>query len=224
MTDRYYLTDGSHVLLAGATGSGAEYGGKSVTANWWYCGSVESGWHDLGVYFDPKGLSFVRRRADASVSSLKGFAEAFRAGKRRIQYRPAYETLETEHVRLREFLRQLPGTKLVVHDEAHEYDDVLGWWLSQAGNLGNSETETTGSIRSLCVTQRPWNLPEELRANMPVKVWVGPLGNEGRRFLQSEQMETAAVEIGANTGQYRWSVTDAGEYVHTNPPVPEKYA
>lgn len=67
----------------------------------------------------------------------------------------------------------------MVHDERHEYHKVAGWYFSQGGNPDKSETETTDSIRSLGLTQLAWNLPEELRANMPVKIWVGHLGNEG---------------------------------------------
>jgi len=219
-----YLTDGSHVLIAGATGSGEQYGGKSVLANWWYNQSVRKGHHDLGVFVDPKGLSFVRKRADSTVSTLEGFAKAFDAGARVIQFCPDYRSLEHDHTRLTAMLRQVSGSKIVVHDEAHEYGDSLSWYLSQAGNLDNSRSETTGSIRSLCVTQRPWNLGENLRANLPLKVWVGPMGSEGRRFFESEQMRQAAEQVEANTGQYRWSVTDAGDFVETNEPVPKKWA
>jgi len=235
-----YLTDGSHVLIAGATGSGEQYGGKSVLANWWYNQSVRQGHHDLGVYFDPKGLSFVRKRADATVSCIKGkgnekgIADYLKddveqhgrnyVDNRVIQYVPDYNSIEHEHERLTAFLRQLTGGKIVVHDEAHEYADSLGWYLSQAGNLDNSESETTDSIRSLAVTQRAWNLPDSHRANLPLKIWVGPMGSEGRRFFQSEQMKRAGELVQEHTGQYRWSVTDAGDYVETNGPVPEKYA
>jgi hypothetical protein len=31
--NRYYLTDGGHVLIAGATGAKRRYGGKMTTAN-----------------------------------------------------------------------------------------------------------------------------------------------------------------------------------------------
>jgi len=220
-----YITDGAHVLIAGATGSGDAYGGKSVLANWWYERLTAQGWYSVGVYFDPKGLQFVSRQADSTVSTLQGFASAYRSGARIIQYRPTHGDEAAEHADLVELLRQLPGKKIVVHDEAQDYKtaDSLAWCLSRAGNLDNADTPTD-SIRSLVVTQRPWNLSEELRANMPLKVWVGPFGQEARNYFQSENMRDAADAVRDATAPYRWSVTDAGDYVETNAPVPEEYA
>jgi len=57
-----------------------------------------------------------------------------------------------------------------------------------------------------------------------MKVWVGPMGNEARKFFKSEQMKRAAEKVEQHTGQYRWSVTDGGDYVTTHDPVPEEYA
>lgn len=223
--DHYYLSDGAHVLISGATGAGDQYGGKSVLANWWFQESVSKGWHDLGVFFDPKGLGFVESDDVRRVRTLKGLAESYQAGYRLFDYYPRGSDLEEEHGRLIEMLRQLDGRKILVHDEAQSYGDAgsLKWCLSQGGNMSNS-SEPTGNIRSLTVTQRPWNLSEVLRANMPLKIWVGPFGNEARKFFNSEQMKRAAEKVQANTGQYRWSVTDGGDYVTTHAPVPEEYA
>lgn len=215
----YYLLDGTHVLIAGATGSGDEYGGKSVLANWWFDQSVRKGHRELGVYINPKRLRFVR---GTTVSSLKGMAEAYQSGKRRFDVR---FTGEEAHGRLMRMLRRLPGDKIVVHDEAQSYRSAesLDWALSQAGNLAHSD-EPTGDIRSLVVTQRPWNLPEQQRANMPLKIWVGPFGSEAKRFFQSEAMGEAADKVETATGPYRWSVTDGGDYIRTHAPVPAEYA
>lgn len=220
MSEPYYLTDGAHVLIAGATGSGEKYGGKSVLANWWYANAVKTGNRDIGVFFNPKRLSFVR---GTEVSTRKGLAEAYRAGKRLFDYRPG--DAEDSHRGLVATLRNLPGAKIVVSDEAQSYrdSDSLNWLLSQGGNMANS-AEPTGDIRSLVVTQRPWNLPEELRANMPLKIWVGPYGNEASHFFQAEQMGAAGAMVEAATGPFRWSVTDGGDYVRTHKPVPEEYA
>ena len=46
----YYLTDGAHVLISGATGAGDEFGGKSVLANWWFERSYARGWSDLALF------------------------------------------------------------------------------------------------------------------------------------------------------------------------------
>lgn len=215
----YYLSDGSHVLIAGATGAGSEYGGKSVLSNWWVSNAVESSLADVGVYINPKGLGYVR---GARVSSLKGMAESYRSGNRLFDVRMS--SVE-QHERLTRFLRELPGEKIVAHDEAQSYRDSegLNWLLSQGGNMANS-SEPTGNIRSLVVTQRPWNLSEELRANMPLKVWVGPFGTEARRFFETERMHSAAELTEKATAAYHWTVTDGGDYVSTNAPVPEEYA
>jgi hypothetical protein len=55
MSERYYLTDGGHVLISGATGAKEGYGGKTVTANWWFSEAVRKGWHDMGIFINPKG-------------------------------------------------------------------------------------------------------------------------------------------------------------------------
>jgi hypothetical protein len=215
--DRYYLTDSGHVLIAGATGAKAEYGGKTSTANWWFERSVAQGWHDMGLFINPKGHDRIRGQA---VSTLKGLAESYRAGNRRFDYRLSHDRAEEEHTEVVEMFRELPGKGIIVHDEAQMYRDAtsLNWCLSQGGNLDD------GSIRSLVLTQRPWNLPEEHRANMPVKIWVGPVTSEGRKFFEVEHMQAAVSEVEAETGPYHWAVTDGGEYQHTNPPVPEEYA
>ena len=221
MSDHYYLTDGSHVLISGATGAGSEFGGKSVLANWWFSQSVEQRWHDLGLFYNPKGLSYVRGQ---TVTSLSGLAQSYRAGYRLFDYRPSND-VEAEHEAVIETLEQLPGSKIVAHDEAQSYQgsEKLNRALAQLGNMSNASTPTD-DIRSLVITQRPWNLNEELRANMPLKVWVGPYGNEAEHFFNAERMSAAGEKVRANTGAYRWSVTDGGEFVETNEPVPGEYA
>lgn len=219
MTDPYYLTDGAHVLIAGATGAGDDYGGKSVLGNWWFYNAVESGWHDMGLFYNPKGLTYVR---GDTVNTLTEFAEFYRQGSRLFDFRPRDHSA---HEKLIETLKLLPGRKIVVHDEAQMYRDLpsLNDSLAAYGNMAESRLPTD-DIRSLVVTQRPWNLSEELRANLPIKIWVGPFGNEAEHFFNAEQMGPAKDAVRDATGPYRWNVTDAGDYVETNPPIPEKYA
>ena len=222
----YYLTDGSHVLISGATGAGDDYGGKSVLANWWFRQAVEQGHSALGVFFNPKGLGYVTRGSEVSrVRTLSGFAQAYRSGARLIDYYPGDGGSEESHGALVETLKRLPGDKIVVHDEAQAYKDAesLSWCLAQGGNMAQGSLPT-GDIRSLTVTQRPWNLPEEHRANMPLKIWVGPFGNEAEHFFSAERMQGAAEKVKERTGPYRWSVTDGGDYVTTHEPVPEEFA
>jgi hypothetical protein len=211
MTERYYLADGGHVLISGSTGARDDYGGKTVTANWWFSQLVERGWRDAGVYINPKGHGNIRGQR---VSTLKGLAESWRSGNRLFNFHgDAPDGVVGT-------LRNLPGEKVVVFDEAQQYRDSeqLDWVLSQGGNLDS------GSIRGLVVTQRPWNLSEELRANMPLKVWVGPVTPEARKFFQVEQMEGEIEKVRDEMEPYHWAVTDAGTFQHVNPPVPEDYA
>jgi hypothetical protein len=37
-------------------------------------------------------------------------------------------------------------------------------------------------------------------------------------------MNEAKRQVQKQTAPYHWSVTDAGDFVETNPPVPEEYA
>lgn len=214
MSDRYYLTDGGHVLISGSTGAKEGYGGKTATANWWFEQSVKKGRHDLGLFINPKGHGHIRGTA---VSSLKGLAESYRAGER------LFNVTTADPDPYVQMLTKLPGEKIVVFDEAQQYRDseALNWVLSQGGNLDS------GSITALVLTQRPWNLTEELRANLPVKIWVGPVTPEGRKFFQTEQMVGVGEQIADQMkayGPYHWAVTDAGELQHVNPPVPAEYA
>lgn len=216
MTDRYYLTDGGHVLISGATGAKETYGGKTTTANWWFTQSVEQGWHDVGLFINPKGHRFVNGKNGQSrpYSTLKGVAQGYRAGSRLF----SVETSDPDPYI--QFLRQLPGEKIVVFDEAQSYRDseTLDWVLSQGGNLDG------GSFTGLVLTQRPWNLPEELRANLPVKIWVGPITSEGRKFFEVEHMRDVARQLEGEMEPFHWAVTDGGEFQHVNPPVPSSYA
>jgi len=209
--NRYYLTDGGHVLIAGSTGAKKEYGGKTTTANWWVDQSVSKGWHTAGVFINPKGHSSIRGQ---TVSSLSGLAQSWKAG-----YRQFDVQTDTPGPYI-EFMREMGVSCIWALDEAQSYSDsdMVNWVLSQGGNLDS------GSQRALTLTQRPWNLSEEWRANMPVKCWVGPVTPEGRRFFQSESMSPAIEAVESDMKPYHWAVTDGGEYQHTNPPVPEKYA
>lgn len=217
---RKVLADGTHVLIAGATGSGEEYGGKTVLANWWFEGAVQKGHVAMGVFFNAKKFTFVRGE---TVESLDELADAYAEGVRLFDYRPQGDRAE-EHAALMQLLLVLPGKKIVVHDEAQSYrGDSLHDALAEWGNMEGADLPTD-DIRSLVLTQRPWNLPEEYRLNLPVKVWVGPFGSEAETFFDSEKMQAAAARTKEETGPYRWTITDAGDYVDTMDPVPAAYA
>jgi hypothetical protein len=207
----YYLADGGHVLISGSTGARDDYGGKTVLANWWMDNLVQKGHRDVALFLNPKRHGFIEGQ---TVHTVKGLAESYRAGNR------VFDVRDTQPDKWVNFLLSLGRDAVVVFDEAQTYGDAEGLndTLAMYGNRDD------GSIRGLVITQRPWNLSEELRANMPVKVWVGPITNEGRRFFETEQMGTVADRLEGAMKPYHWAVTDAGELQEVNEPVPEGYA
>jgi hypothetical protein len=220
-SDDYYLTNGAHCLLTGATGAGEEYGGKTVLGNWWVTMAMKNGLHDMGLIFNPKGHQFVRGE---TVRSLNQLVTAYREGSRLFNYVPTADSA-AEHDKVLLALRQTPGSKIVMHDEAHEVadSDMLDWCFRQGGNVGNGTRFRTGDIRSIGVTQHPWDLPESVTNNCPLLCWVGPKTAQSKKYFQAMQIQGAYDEI-PNTDPYHWSVIDAGEYVDTNAPVPERFA
>lgn len=58
---------------------------------------------------------------------------------------------------------------------------------------------------------------------MPLKIWVGAIGNEAQHFFDAERKGDTAEKVRQATGPYKWSVTDAGDYVTTEQPVPSEY-
>ena len=217
----YYLQNGAHVLITGATGAGDEYGGKTVLANWWFTESCRSGHYDMGLFFNPKGHNFVR---GVRVRSLAELVSEYRDGTRMFDYVPSSDSV-TEHTNIVETLRQVPGDKILIHDECHEVakSDMLDWSYRQGGNVGNGSRFGTGDIRSIGITQHPWDLPESVSNNSPLIVWVGPKTQQSKRYFQTMQIQGAYEQIG-EVPPYHWSVIDAGEFVETNAAVPEEFS
>lgn len=218
----YYLQDGSHVLITGATGAGKEYGGKTVLGNWWFANAVKSGQYDMGLFFNPKGYPWVR---GVPISSLKELVAEFNEGTRMFNYTPRADT-SSEHTEIIRTLRQVPGDKIIVHDEAHEVagSDMLDWCYRQGGNIGTGARFNTGDIRSVGITQHPWDLPQSVSNNCPLICWVGPKTAQSRKYFQSMQIEGAYDEIPDDLDPYHWAVLDAGELADINAPVPEEYS
>jgi hypothetical protein len=217
----YYLTDGSHVFVTGATGAGDKFGGKTVLANWWFDRAVSTGTHDMGVFFNPKGHSFVK---GSLVRSLGDLVYCYQQGDRLFNYVPSGDSVASQHDKLIRTLRKASGTKIVVHDEAHEVasSEMLDWCFRQGGNVG-SQRFKTGDIRSIAVSQHPWDIPESVAQNAPLKVWVGPTTPESKRYFDTMQISDAYAEI-PETDPYYWTVIDGGEVVSTNKPVGEAWA
>jgi len=218
--ERYYLTDFGHVLLAGSTGSGSRYGGKTTTGNWWH--DHMPGHVDVSVFFTPERDDSIRGQR---VRSLEGLAKSYRAGKRQFYYHARGssmepETLVSEHENLIQMLRRLPGAKAVFHDEGQVYRESSGfrWCLEEGGNIGEE------SIKSVVLSQRPDNLGERALNLLTTKCWVGPVTPEGEQYFKRTAMAEVASRLKGRMQPYQWAVTDGGELLHVNDPVPKKYA
>lgn len=221
MTDSpNYLTDRTHVVLSGVTGSGDRYGGKTVTANWWATRLVEQGHYDFSVFFDPKGKRFVRGH---EVADWKGLHDAVTDGAEHVQVVPPVSADEVDvHAGVVRYLSGLDDHQVVmVHDEA---DDIDGEWLGKAvsrmGNPGRG-----AALKNLVVVQHPWGVSETVvGSNTPVKVFVGPVTSEHERYFDAMQVGSAFETIERrHTDPFVWSAIDGGD-VTTFDPVPAEYA
>jgi len=213
-----YLTSGEHVYIAGTTGAGDEHGGKTATANWWHSNAVKSGTVDASIYVDPKGHGHV---AGARARSMSRLAEVWGRGERLIQFT---DGSADGHRGVVEFAARTPGKKLLVHDEAHRYAEngALRWALREGGNPGRSVE--SGPIRSLVVSQHPWDLPEALTNNVPIVIVVGPKRPQLRRYFSTMGIPKAYEDLPEDLPPHAWSVIDGGVYLESNRPVPSKWA
>lgn len=221
------FTDGTHVLISGTTGAGADFGGKSAVANWWLDTAVPSHF-DYGIAFSPKGNRF---RGAPTVTNAREAARTVNRGTRSVEWsldsaptELASESMSDAHGQAMSFAHGLNGSVLAIHDDAVMYSDSdsLAWATALAGN----PSDGGGRVKSLVVTQDPWDLPRKaVRSNLPVMVWVGPLGDDAQRYFDSMKKAEAANKVReAHTEPYMWSVIDGSGDVTTYAPVPEKYA
>jgi hypothetical protein len=218
------FTDGTHVLISGVTGSGADFGGKTTTAAWWMDTAVESGHFQYGIAFSPKGNRFP----GPTVTSAREAANAVANGKRIIEWtvdgRPgSVGSLHEEHANCMDFVSGVNGDVLAVHDDAVMYSgaDSLSWATALAGNPAPGENR----VKSLVVSQDPWDLPRKgVRTNLPVLVWVGPSGSAERYFDCMKKSDAYELVNERHTEPYMWSVVDGDDNVITFAPVDERYA
>lgn len=208
MSENYYLTSGGHVLISGATGAGDRYGGKSSTANYWVDNLISKGWTDVAVVIDPGNGPYDYQE----YQTLRGMAQAYQSGARRFTW--PRESGVTELVR---FVDALPGSACIVFDEAWMYPDAEGM-VDCIRNLGNQDDP----VRGIVVSQRAWDLPDAIRNSCPLKVWVGPMTSEGSQYFKASGMKHIPESV--DPQPYQWVVTDGGELVSVNAPVPEEYA
>jgi hypothetical protein len=214
-----FLTDNSHVLLSGVTGSGEAAGGKTATANWWADRLVEAGHFDYAVAFDPKGRQF--RGTD--VTGVRDAASAVEDGARRLDWSPEGRAdLAERHDMAARFVEGTAGSVVMVHDDAALYadGDGLAWATALGGNPGPGDYP----VKSLVVTQDPWDLPRKaVRANLANVGWVGPMTDDAARYFDVMQKSGMADVVRAEHDAFWWSVHDGAE-VHTFTPVPGEYA
>lgn len=208
MSDRYYLTSGGHVLISGATGAGDRYGGKSSTAHWWIENLISNGWIDSAFVVDPGNGPYQYQE----YQTLRGMAQAYQSGARRFSW-----PRESGITDLVTFVDELPGSACIVFDEAWMYSDAEGM-IDTIRNLGNQEDP----VRGIVVSQRAWDLPDSIRNSCPLKVWVGPITSEGEQYFKTNGMGHIADDC--DPDPYHWIVTDGGELVDRNPPVPGEFA
>jgi len=214
-----YFTDRSHILLSGVSGSRTDYGGKTGVANWWATTHGRAAF-DLVVFFNAKQDAAPGEHAETEVGTVRELAEAMRAGHRHICLTPTDPDWEAVHERLAAFVRELPKDldKLVVHDEAPEYDgESLLWFLRVAGNGSN--------CKSIVIAQAPGDLDTAARRQL-VTAWVGPLTEQNRHYFRANNYLVHYREMKEDHEPYNWSViTGPSEEDRDHySPVPEEYA
>lgn len=210
-----YFTDRAHMLISGVSGSRTDYGGKTALANWW----LDQWGHcfDLALFLNFKRDDNVRGERVATLDEL---ADAIAAGKSHINYVPENPDWQEEHERLQEFIRALPDdmSKIIVHDEAPEYDDEsLLYFVRVAGNGNN--------CKSLVVAQSPTDLSTSVR-NQCVPVWVGPTTEQNKHYFKANSYSNHYEFIQQVHDPYFWTViTGPGDDDRDHyQPVPEDYA
>ncbi|MFC7131649.1 MULTISPECIES: hypothetical protein [Salinibaculum] len=219
MTQPDYFTDRSHLLIAGVTGARTDYGGKTALANWW-CDNHGRASFDLVLFLNFKHDSGPKATADADVQTVEGVAQAMREGATYISLSPSSADWQAVHDRLRAFVDALPNDmdKLVVHDEAPEYDeDSLRWFVRVAGNGAN--------CKSLIIAQAPGDLSMAVR-RQTMLCWIGPVTEDNRHVFEANHRGNHFDAIQREHDPYVWSVLTGPEDADrdTYDPVPEEYA
>lgn len=216
-----YLNNTAHVLCTGVTGAGDGFGGKTVLCNYLLERAIESGEIDCGIFFNVKGHGFVR---GVKCHNIKQVATLWNEGERLFNYVPTSDNPQAEHSKLLDTFRRVSGKKWFVHDECHLLNgsSELDWCFRMGGNVGNGRYRT-GNIRSIAITQHPWDLDQSVLNNCPLTFWVGPKTPESKRYFQTMQL-ASVYENMPDMKPYHWAVIDGGRLVEINSPVPEEYA
>jgi hypothetical protein len=219
MTHPDYLTDRSHILISGVTGARTDYGGKTALANWWSTKWGRTAF-DVVIFANFKADAAPQIHAETNVETVDGIADAMAEGAGHICLTPTDDDWQAVHDRLKAFVSALPKSmdKLVVHDEAPEYDDdSLRWFVRVAGNGAN--------CKSLVLAQAPGDLSMPVR-RQTILCWVGPVSEDNRHVFEANHRANHYRWMRENHEPYQWSVLlgPENEDRDSYPPVPEEYA
>lgn len=214
-----YLTDRSHMLIAGVTGARTHYGGKTALATWW-CDVWGRQSNDVVIFGNFKLDDAPEEHADAVVHTVEEIAPAIRDGATFITLSPTSSDWEAVHRRLRAAVDALPKdlNKLVVHDESPELDEeALLWFVRVAGNGSN--------CKSLVIAQAPGDLGMGVRRQC-ILTWIGPATEDNRHVFSANKRENHFDYIREEHDPYVWTVLlgPGDDDRDTFDPVPEDYA
>jgi len=214
-----YLTDRSHLLVAGVTGARTDYGGKTSLANWLASTHGRAAF-DVVIMANVKADSAPEDHAEVVVDDVEGIGRAMGEGHTHICLTPSSADWEGVSQRLREFVEALPTdlSKLVVLDEAPELDEgALQWFVRVSGNGAN--------CKAVILSQAPGDLPMAVRRQC-ILVWVGPVSEQNRHVFTANSLGNHFDAMQREHEPYHWSVLLGPEDQDRDHyrPVPEEYA
>ena len=214
-----YLTDRSHLLIAGVTGARTDYGGKTSLANWLAATHGRAS-TDLALFVNVKLDDAPERHADAVATNLQEVAGAMRDGATFVCLSPTRADWGAVSRDVREFVEALPRDleKMVVLDEAPELDEeALRWFVRVAGN--------GAACKTVVLAQAPGDLDMAVR-RQTLLCWIGPATEDNRHVFEANHRGNHFDYILEEHDPYVWSVMTgpADQDRDTFEPVPEKYA
>lgn len=214
-----YLTDGSHLLLTGPTGSKTVYGGKTSLAAYLADNPLRE--RGLVVFLNVKhdDLAGVLE-GYREVGSIEELADAMADGHRRIIVTPRDPDWEAVSERLVAFVRELPSdtSKAIILDEVPELDEDAV--LTAVRVLGNG-----ANCKSVLLSQSPTDVSTSI-VKQVIPVWVGPVPSSYRAWFRSYSYAEAYEYIAESHDPYQWTVIlgpGQGDWDHYDA-VPEVYA
>lgn len=217
-----YFTDYGHWQVAGASGSKASYGGKTVTCNYLYQSLVASGHFGAGLYYDPKHDDAV---GGVTCRSLADLRRAYDRGERLFHFLPDSPSGDEEIEAVYDgFLGKIPESCVAVWDEANGYGGTDG--LQRAVRRGGNEYQ----VKSICTSQRPTDMTTDVRGQLLTFGWVGPPTGDLQSFCEREPRKNR-VDEGSyyevvkrrHDKPFMWTVFDSDSATTYNP-VPERFA